>query len=144
HRGARAVTPVSRRPLLVVDGDSFAHRAYHALPSTMRRADGSPANALVGFTDMLVRLWQREEPRAVVVGWDTLEIPTYRHVAFSGYQSGRQFDDELLEQLDLLPGFVASSGIVCGKAAGYEADDFLASAATTEEAAGGTILVATS
>jgi DNA polymerase-1 len=130
--------------LLVVDGDSFAHRAYHALPSTMRRADGSPANALVGFTDMLVRLWQREEPRAVVVGWDTLEVPTYRHVAFSGYQSGRQFDDDLLEQLDLLPGFIASSGIVCGKAAGYEADDFLATASTMEEAAGGTTLVATS
>ena len=135
---------MTRKPLLVVDGDSFAHRAYHALPSSIRRANGSPGNALTGFTDMLVRLWQRERPRAVVVGWDTLEVPTYRHEAFTGYQSGREFDDELLEQLDLLPGFVSSAGIVCGKAPGYEADDFLATAAAAEEAAGGNALVATS
>jgi hypothetical protein len=30
--------PLSRRPLLVIDGDSFAHRSYHALPKTIRRA----------------------------------------------------------------------------------------------------------
>ena len=35
-------------PLLAVDGDSFAHRAYHALPAkAFRRADGGPAG--VGF-----------------------------------------------------------------------------------------------
>ena len=135
---------MSSRPLLVVDGDSFAHRAYHALPSSIRRADGAPGNALTGFTDMLVRLWQRERPRAVVVGWDTLEVATYRHEAFSGYQSGREFDPELLEQLAALPGFVATAGIVCGKAPGYEADDFLATAAAREEEAGGSALVATS
>ena len=28
------------KPLLVVDGDSFAHRSYHALPKSIRRADG--------------------------------------------------------------------------------------------------------
>jgi DNA polymerase I len=135
---------MSRRPLLVVDGDSFAHRAYHALPSSIRRANGSPGNALTGFADMLVRLWQRERPRAVVVGWDTLDMPTYRHTSFAGYQSGREFDDELLEQLDLLPGFISTSGIVCGKAPGYEADDFLASAVAVEEVSGGSALVATS
>jgi DNA polymerase-1 len=135
---------VTVRPLLVVDGDSFAHRAYHALPNTIRRANGSPGNALVGFTDMLVRLWQRERPRAVVVGWDTLDAPTYRHVEFTGYQSGREFDDELLEQLDLLPAFVASSGVVCGKAPGYEADDFMAACAQAEAERGGDCLVVTS
>ena len=51
---------MSRPPLLVVDGDSFAHRAYHALPKSMRRSDGGPGNALVGFTNMLLRLWQDE------------------------------------------------------------------------------------
>ena len=132
------------RPLLAVDGDSFAHRAYHALPASIRRANGRPANALDGFLSMLVRLWQAERPRAVVVGWDTLGVPTYRHELFPGYQAGRVFDEALLEQLDLLPGLVAATGIACGKAAGYEADDFLAAAAARERAAGGTTLVATS
>ena len=132
------------RPLLAVDGDSFAHRAYHAIPKTIRRGDGGPGNMLFGFTTMLLRLWQAERPRAVVVAWDTLEVPTYRHVAFGGYQAGRVFDTELLEQLDLLPGFVATAGIACAKAPGYEADDFLGAAAAREEEAGGETLVATS
>lgn len=127
-----------------MDGDSFAHRAYHALPSSLRRADGRPGNALIGFMSMLMRLWQAERPRAVVVGWDTLGAPTYRNELLDAYQSGREFDDELVGQLDLLPGLVSSTGIACGKAAGYEADDFLAAAVRQEEAAGGTALVATS
>lgn len=132
------------RPLLVVDGDSFAHRAYHALPKTMRRANGRPGNAVVGFTNMLLRLWHDERPRTVLVGWDTLDSPTYRHEALPAYQSGRVFDDELLEQLDLLPAVVQAAGLACAKRAGYEADDFLAAAVASEEAAGGAALVATS
>jgi DNA polymerase I len=132
------------RPLLVVDGDSFAHRAYHALPKSIRRRDRAPANALVGFSNMLLRLWQQERPRAVLVAWDRLDVPTYRHVAFEAYQSGREFDAELLEQLDLLPSLVESIGFACAKEPGYEADDFLGAAVTQEEAAGGTVLVATS
>jgi len=131
-------------PLLVVDGDSFAHRAYHGLPSTMRRRDGGPGNALIGFTNMLLRLWQEERPRTVLVAWDTLDVPTYRHLALESYQSGRVFDAELLEQLDLLPSLAASAGFACAKEPGYEADDFLAAAVSREEAAGGEALVATS
>ena len=52
-----------KRPLLVVDGDSLAHRAYHALPKTFRRAEGKPGNALLGFSNFIVRLWQAEELR---------------------------------------------------------------------------------
>jgi len=133
------------RPLLAMDGDSFAHRAYHALPKrAFRRSDGGPGNALEGFTNMLLRFWQGERPRAVIVAWDTLEVPTYRHTAFTGYQAGREFEPELLEQLALLPEFVAVAGIAYAKAPGYEADDFLAAAAAHEEGSGGTALVATS
>jgi DNA polymerase-1 len=132
------------RPLLAVDGDSFAHRAYHALPKTIRRSGGLPAGALVGFANMLLRLWELESPRAVVVAWDTLEVPTYRHQAFAGYQAGRVFDAELLEQLALLPELVRALGFATAKGAGYEADDFLAAAVRDEEGRGGRVLVATS
>ena len=131
-------------PLLVIDGDSFAHRAYHAIPKSLRRGDGGPGNMLFGFGNMLLRLWQGELPRTVLVAWDTLEVPTYRHEALEVYQSGREFEDELLEQLALLPLLVASSGLAVAKAPGYEADDFLGAAVSSEEAAGRTVLVATS
>ena len=64
------------KPLLVIDGDSLAHRAYHAMPKSIR------LNGVLGFANMVSRLWEAEEPRAVLVGWDTYEVPTYRHKEF--------------------------------------------------------------
>jgi len=130
------------RPLLVIDGDSFAHRSYHALPKNILRKGKKPAGAVLGFANLLLRLYREEQPRAVLVAWDTLEAPTYRHEAFADYQSGREFDDDLVEQLDIIPQFVAACGFANAKRAGYEADDFLAAAATAEERRGGTALVA--
>jgi hypothetical protein len=132
----------SRRPLLVIDGDSFAHRAYHALPKNILRDGDRPAGAILGFANRLLQLYRAERPRAVLVGWDTLEAATYRHEAFADYQSGREFDDDLIEQLALIPKFVAACGFANAKRAGYEADDFLAAAAAAEERRGGTVLVA--
>jgi DNA polymerase-1 len=129
------------RPLLAIDGDSLAHRAYHALPKSIRGAGGRPVNALVGFANFLLRLWDAEQPRAVLVGWDSLETPTYRHEALPEYQSGREFEDAILEQLNILPELVTSFGFAVAKAPGYEADDFLAAAVARSR---GPVLVATS
>jgi DNA polymerase-1 len=144
---AAASTPpapasASGRPLLVIDGDSFAHRAYHAVPKTVRRAGNKGASAIVGFANYLLRLYETERPRAVLVGWDTLDVPNWRQRIFAPYQGGRVFDAELLDQLAVLPQLVAACGFVNAKQAGYEADDFLAAATAAEEARGGTAIVA--
>lgn len=131
----------AQRPLLVIDGDSFAHRSYHALPKTIMRRGKKPAGAILGFANVLLRLYRAEQPRAVLVAWDTLEADTYRHTALPAYQSGREFDDALVEQLDILPEVVAAFGFANAKKAGYEADDFLAAAAVAEEKRGGTVLI---
>jgi DNA polymerase-1 len=137
-----AVAHVARRPLLVIDGDSFAHRSYHALPKTMVRRGKKGAGAIVGFVNFLLRLYEAERPRAVLVGWDTLDVPTYRHNKFPAYQGGREFDAALLDQLDVLPQFVDACGFANAKAPGYESDDFLAAAVAAEDRRGGTALVA--
>ena len=87
------------------------------------------------------RLWQAEQPDAVLVAWDTLSVPTYRHEAFEPYQSGRVFEESILEQLEILPEVVSAFGFLVAKAPGYEADDFLAAAAREWP---GDVLVATS
>jgi DNA polymerase-1 len=132
------------RPLLAVDGDSLAHRAFHALPDSIVGADGQPANMLVGFANMLLRVWEAEEPRTVFVGFDSIGEPTYRHELLPQYQSGRDFPRALTDQLDRLPELVEALGFPSAKAAGYEADDFVAAAVRAEEDAGGTVLVLTS
>ena len=126
----------------MIDGNSFAHRSYHALPKTIRRSDGKAAGAILGFANLLLRLYADERPRAVIVGWDSLGAPTKRHEMFPAYQSGREFDDDLIEQLNVLPELVAAFGFANAKAPGYEADDFLAAAVAAEERAGGAVLVA--
>src|SRR5438067_4598943 len=123
------------RPLLAVDGHSLAHRAYHALPKSIAN------NAVLGFANFLLRLWDAEQPAAVLVAWDSIDEPTYRHEALPAYQSGREFEDSIVDQLDRLPAFIASFGFACAKAAGYEADDFLAAAVRQWQ---GPVLVATS
>jgi DNA polymerase-1 len=129
------------QPLLVIDGDSFAHRAYHALPKSIRRKGNRGGGAVVGFANFLLRLLETEQPRAVLVGWDTLDSPNHRQQLFPAYQGGRQFDAELVEQLDVLPEFVAACGFANAKAAGYEADDFLA-ATVAKYSSGDAIIVA--
>ena len=133
----------TNRPLLVIDGDSFAHRSYHGLPKSIRRRGNKGGGAIVGFGNFLIRFYELEQPRAVLVGWDTLDAPTFRHKAFPAYQSGREFDAELVDQLEILPQFVEACGFAVAKGAGYEADDFLASAVASEEKRGGTCVVAT-
>src|SRR3954464_8629408 len=122
-------SPAKPGLLLAIDGDSLAHRAYHALPKTIKGEGGRPAGALVGFSNFLLRLWEAEQPAGVAVGWDSLDVPTYRNEALPGYQAGRVFDQAIREQLDALPGLVEAFGFIAAKADGYEADDFLAAAA---------------
>jgi 5'-3' exonuclease-like protein len=112
------------RSLLIIDGDSFAHRSYHALPKTIRRKGNRGGGAILGFANFLLRLYETEKPRAVLVAWDTLDEPTYRHGALADYQAGREFDTELIDQLEVMPDFVAAFGFANAKAPGYEADDF--------------------
>jgi DNA polymerase-1 len=133
----------STRPLLAVDGDNAVHRAYHALPSSMKDGDGQPANAVVGFANALVRLWDDVQPRAVFVAFDMPTKPTYRHELLPGYQGGRDFVEnaEFMRQLDRAPELAEAFGFSWAKRLGYEADDFLAAAVLAEEAAGGTSFV---
>jgi DNA polymerase-1 len=134
----------SKQPLLVLDGDSLAHRAYHALPP-IEGAGGRPVNALVGFANILLVLLEAEQPRAVLACWDTLTVPTYRHLELPVYQAHRDpFDAEIIEQLSRLPALVESFGFANASGGGYEADDFLAAAASAETAAGGSTLLVTS
>ena len=94
------------RPLLAVDGDSFAHRAYHALPKSIRRAGGRPGNALVGFTNMLLRPGKpsgRGPSSSGGTRWRCRPTATRR----SRCTRRGGLDPELLEQLALLPSWSA-------------------------------------
>jgi DNA polymerase-1 len=76
---------------LAIDGDNLAHRAFHALPSSIKDGAGKQANMIVGFANMLLRGWEDERPRTIFVGFDSIGVPTYRNELLPAYQSGRDF-----------------------------------------------------
>jgi len=139
----RGVPSSDERPLLIIDGDNLAHRAYHSMPKSLKSTDGRPINAIVGWTNMLLTLWDSEQPRSIFAAWDTLGVDTYRHKLWPTYQGGRVFDDTIVKQLNLLPSLAAAFGFGVGKQGGYEADDFMAAAAVAETARGGHSLLLT-
>jgi DNA polymerase-1 len=134
---------MARQPLLAVDGDNLAHRAWHALPKSIKGGDGNPGNVIVGFLNMLISVWEAEKPRTVFVAFDTIGEPTYRNELLPQYQAGREFPFGLTNQLDRLPELVEAVGFAQAKGVGYEADDFLAAAVAAEEKSRGKTLVLT-
>ena len=127
-------------PLLVIDGDSLGHRAYHAMPA-VEGAGGRPVGLLVGFANFLLATWRTTAPRAVLVCLDA-RTPSYRHELLPAYQGQRDpFADDLCEQLDRLAELTEAFGFAAVKVVPYEADDLLATAVTLEEARGGGALV---
>ena len=135
--------PDAERPLLIIDGDNLAHRAYHSIPKNLKGSQGRPINAIVGWTNMVLYLWESEQPRAIFTAWDTLGVDTYRHKLWPGYQAGRVFDKAIVLQLDWLPELADAFGFGVGKKPGYEADDFMAAAAAAETKRGGHSLLLT-
>jgi DNA polymerase-1 len=133
----------ARAPLLVVDGDSLGHRAYHAMPP-VKGPDGVEHGLLLGFANMLLAAHAAEAPRAVLIGLDA-RTRSYRHELLPDYQGKRErFEEPLQRQLDLLPELAGAFGFAWAKQEPYEADDFLAAGVAFEEAAGGRALVLTS
>ena len=104
-----------------------------------------PANTLVGFTNMSLRLWQAERPRAVARRLGHARAsPTYRHEAFEAYQSGACSTTTLLEQLDLLPGARRRARVRRRRRRRATRRTTSSPRPSREEERGGTALVATS
>src|SRR5579859_6008829 len=113
------------------------------MPKSLKGSNGRPINAIVGWTNMMLTVWDAEQPRSIFVAWDTLGVDTYRHELLPSYQGGRVFDPAIVKQLDWLPAVAAAFGFGNGKRPGYEADDFMAAAAIAETKRGGHSLLLT-
>ena len=89
--------PAATGPLLLIDGNSLANRAFHALPDTIATADGFPTNALYGLAAMMMKMLAEERPARVVVAWDP-KGKTFRHEREPTYKANRQTTPDLLRE----------------------------------------------
>lgn len=155
-----AASPVSRpraagRPaqvqvpiVLVIDGNSLAHRAFHAYSadgvSAITAVDGRPLGAVYGFLALLTGICEKVGPAAVVVGFDC-RVASRRRDRFPAYKAQRpEKDPLLLQQLADLECLLERLGVAVVVERGEEADDVLGSGAAAAEAAGWRAVLATS
>jgi 5'-3' exonuclease len=131
------------RPLLVVDAPSLLFRSFFALPKSITDADGRPVNALLGTANMLLRVIDEHDPRAVVMCFGPDAAP-YRVELYEGYHADRPpVPDELEWQFAQTREFFQAFGWYVDHDDSVEADDLLGSYASVETDAGGTTLILT-
>ncbi|MDQ6806649.1 MAG: 5'-3' exonuclease [Actinomycetota bacterium] len=128
-------------PLLAVDGPFILYRSFFALPSSIAGVEGRPVNALLGATNLLLRVVEDRSPRAVVVCFGA-EAAEYRVAAYPGYHAERPAVPDILQwQFDAAPELFDAFGWGSQSAPALEADDVMHSHAQAETAAGGRSLI---
>ncbi|MGO2659807.1 DNA polymerase I [Mycetocola reblochoni] len=128
--------------LLVIDGHSLAFRAFYALPvDSFQTSDGQHTNAIHGFIAMLINLLKAEKPTHIAVAFDISRY-SFRTREYPEYKGTRgETPPEFIGQIPLLQEALAAMNITTITVEDYEADDILATLATTGSAAGYRVLV---
>ena len=117
------------KDMLLIDGHGLAFRGFYALPETLAAADGTPTNAVVGFTTMLLNGLDKWKPDRVGLFFDP-KGPTRRHELFKEYKEGRKPTPEGFKvQLPLIIDISRAMGIPVFVRDGMEADDYIVSTA---------------
>lgn len=117
---------------LLVDGSSLIFRAFFGNPKTFHGPDGSLVNAARGFFESLARYLLDRRPRHLAVATDEDWRPAFRVDLLPSYKSHRVAEPippELAPQMPVIMSFLAALGIDAVGAAGYEAEDVIASLA---------------
>ena len=111
--------------LILVDGSGYIFRAFYALPP-MSREDGTPVNAVFGFTSMLLKLSEDMEGENILVVFDAART-TFRNAIYKEYKANRsEPPEELVPQFDLIKKATTAIGLKSLEVENYEADDIIA------------------
>ena len=129
--------------LVLVDGSGYIFRAFHALPPMTRR-DGTPVNAVYGFTAMLLKLVDDLQPDHVAVVFDVAR-KTFRSDIYPEYKANRpEPPEDLVPQFALVRAATKALSLPLLEAPGFEADDLIATYARLGEDAGLATLIVSS
>jgi DNA polymerase-1 len=131
------------KPLLLVDGSSWLHRAFNALPPLTTQA-GEPTGALYGVVNMLRKLLTDYQPEALAVVFDA-PGKTFRHEWFPDYKANRpSLEPELVQQIEPLHAFIRAMGLPLLQISGVEADDVIGTLTQQARARGWPVLIVSS
>ena len=123
------------RHLYLIDGSGFIFRAFHALPP-LTRSDGTPVNAVLGFSNMLWKILRETDADHAAVIFDTARL-TFRNEIYEPYKANRgETPEELIPQFPLVREAAAAFNLASIELEGFEADDLIAAYASRRAGAG--------
>jgi DNA polymerase-1 len=112
--------------VILIDGNNIAYRAFYALPDSISTSSGIITNAVLGFTNMLLKLIEEQHPDTILCAFDS-KTPTFRHKIFDRYKINRKkMPTELSSQFPLIKEVLDVFNIIYLERDGFEADDILA------------------
>lgn len=118
--------------IVLIDGNSVFHRAYHALPP-FKTLEGEPINAVYGFTSMLLNILNQFKPDYMAVAFDVAG-KTFRHHEYTEYKATRKkAPDDLYIQIPRAKEILEKFNIPVFGVEGFEADDLLGTLAHQAE-----------
>ncbi|HXS38789.1 MAG TPA: DNA polymerase I [Stellaceae bacterium] len=127
----------------LIDGSGFIFRAYHALPP-LTRPDGTPVGAVLGFTNMLLKLLQDTDADHIAVVFDSAAT-TFRNRLYDQYKANRpELPPDLVPQFKLVRAATDALSICRIEQPDYEADDLIATYAREGAARGATVTIVSS
>jgi len=129
------------KTIYVIDISSYVFRAYHALPP-LSNSKGEPTHAVAGVSSMLLKLLREREPHAVIVAMDSKE-GSFRKDLYAEYKANRPpAPPDLTQQMIRVREIVDAWGMSPLEAAGFEADDVIATVVLEARKAGlGVVIV---
>nr|WP_205762578.1 DNA polymerase I [Magnetospirillum aberrantis] len=137
------MTVSTPRHVYLVDGSGFIFRAFHGLPM-MTRADGTPVNAVYGFTTMMMKLLNETDADHVAVIFDAAR-KTFRSDIYPAYKANRPpAPEELVPQFPLIREATRAFNVPAVEQEGFEADDLIATYATQAVALGARVTIVSS
>jgi len=132
------------KTLLVIDGHSWMHRAFHAMQMPMTAPDGQPTNAVFGFFSMLSKALTFLQPDALIVAFDEGK-PTARIEALAQYKIQRPpTDPNLKAQFPIIKELLTAMRVPVACVPNVEGDDILGTLSRCGEQAGMQVYLATS
>ena len=115
---------IKSKKLVVIDGNSLLYRAFYALPPLQNRR-GEYTNAVYGFTTMLTRLLESEQPDYIAVAFDPPK-PSFRVRIDESYKAQREkTPPELSEQVERTREILKAMKIPVFEVDDFEADDVI-------------------
>jgi DNA polymerase-1 len=134
---------IQPKHVYLVDGSGYVFRAFHALPP-LTRADGTPVNAVLGYTTMLMKLISETNADHIAVIFDAARR-SFRNTIYADYKAQRpDTPPELVPQFALVREATRAFNIPAVEMENYEADDLIATYARLAKEAGADVTIVSS